>query len=73
MRSSKVRTLLAFNLKRLRAIRKLTGDGLAERAGLSGDYIRRLETCRAWASPETLDVLSKALKAQAHELFLPRK
>lgn len=70
---NRVQVLLALNMKRLRALHGMTGDELAEKADLSGTYIRCLETCRVWASAKTLDRLARALKVPVHELFLPRR
>lgn len=73
MGKDRVRVLLAFNMKRLRNLRGLTGDELAEKADLTGGYIRQVETHKAWASPKTLDSIARALRVPIHELFLDKR
>lgn len=52
----------AANLKRLRTKRKISQEGLAARAGLSGGYVNQLESgARSAPSYPTLLTLAKAL------------
>jgi transcriptional regulator with XRE-family HTH domain len=61
---------LAGGLKRLRAQSKLSQAALAERAGLSLQFIAALEQRRKEPSLATLDALSKALGVEVAELFV---
>jgi transcriptional regulator with XRE-family HTH domain len=61
---------LAGGLKRLRAQSKLSQAGLAERAGLSLQFIAALEQRRKDPSLATLDALSSALSVSVAELFV---
>jgi transcriptional regulator with XRE-family HTH domain len=61
---------LAGGLKRLRLQSRLSQAALAERAGLSLQFIAALEQRRKEPSLATLDALSKALGVQVAELFV---
>lgn len=59
----------AMQLKRLRIARHLTQESLAKRAGISREYLARLEGGRQDPSLSTLRVLAKALKVTVGELL----
>jgi transcriptional regulator with XRE-family HTH domain len=61
---------LAGGLKRLRSQAKLSQAALAERAGLSTQFIAALEQRRKEPSLATLDALSVALGVSVAELFV---
>lgn len=63
--------LFGTNLRRLRAQRQLSQEGLAEQAGLSPSFVSELELARKWISADVLDRLSQALAVDIYELFLP--
>jgi transcriptional regulator with XRE-family HTH domain len=52
---------LTMTLRRLRTKRGLSQQGLAERSGLSREYVARLETGQHNPSLATLQKLAKAL------------
>ena len=58
----------AMRLKRLRADRKISQAGLAEKSGVSREYIARLELGQQDPSLGTLQKLAKALKVKVGEL-----
>ena len=60
---------LIMHLKALRAKQGLSQAGLAERAGISREYIARLETGHHDPSLSTLEKLAKALKVTVGELL----
>lgn len=63
------RYLISCNIKKLRKKRCLTQAQLAERCGLSINYISALETGKSYPSDETQDSLSQALNVKQYELF----
>lgn len=62
--------LLAKNLKAFRAHRGLTQDGLAEKAGVSKNYLAEIETGRKYPSPDTFVDLAKALEVRPYRLIM---
>jgi transcriptional regulator with XRE-family HTH domain len=60
---------LSMRLKRLRVGRQMSQEDLAKRAGLSREYIGRLETGHHDPSLSTLQKLAKALKVKVGELL----
>jgi len=71
--SDSIREVFAKNLKNYREILKYSQEKLAEKAGLSVQSIKDIETCRRWVSDSTLTNLSKALNVSEFQLFLPEK
>ena len=59
---------LASKLKHIRQERKLTQEQLAERAGLTREYIARLETGRYDPTLSTIEKLAKALRVKVNDL-----
>lgn len=64
---------LVGNLRRLRKARKLTQEGLAEKAGLSAQIINDIEGGRRWPRRATLAKVTAALEADVQELFRAEK
>ena len=64
---------LADNLKRIRKSKNLTQEALAEKADISTQAIRYIETQRRWPSLETIRALAKVLKVSETEFFVDRK
>jgi transcriptional regulator with XRE-family HTH domain len=60
---------LALRLRALRQARGLTQAQLAAKAGLSREYLARLETARQDPTLTTLEKLAKALKVTAGDLL----
>ena len=66
------RELLAVNTKLLRAIRGLTQEGLAEKAGKDRSVIIRIEGQRQNLTLDSVDDLARALGVEVEELFRKR-
>ena len=62
--------LFTRNLKRLRNNAGLSQMKLAEKSGLSTNFISDIENGKRFISPESLAKLSKALKAEPYQFFL---
>jgi len=60
---------LALRLRTLRQARGLTQEQLAAKAGLSREYLARLETAPQDPTLTTLEKLAKALKVTAGDLL----
>lgn len=63
--------LLAYNMKRLRSLNKMSQLDLSINTDLSVAFINSIENQQKWVSPHTLEKIANALKAKPHELFLP--
>jgi transcriptional regulator with XRE-family HTH domain len=59
----------AMRLKQLRTEREMSQRELAERAGISREYVTRLEAARQDPTLGTLEKLAKALKVKVTELL----
>jgi transcriptional regulator with XRE-family HTH domain len=65
------RTLLALNMKRLRAERGWSQDALALEAGLDRTFIAHVERLRRNISIDNVEKIAKALSVPLHELLVP--
>ena len=64
-----LRELLAYNMKENRNRLGLSQSGLAERSGLSTQYIAMIELSRKFPSPKMLERIAAALEIDPPELF----
>jgi len=64
-----LRRLLAFNMKENRQNLGLSQAKLAEKAGLSTQYVAMIELSRKFPSPEMLKRIASALELDTPELF----
>jgi len=64
-----IREILSKNLRENRQKLGLTQADLAERAGISTNFVAMIELKHKFPTPETLDRLSKALGINSYELF----
>jgi len=64
-----LRELLAYNMKENRNRLGLSQSRLAERTGLSTQYIAMIELTRKFPSPEMLERIAAALEIDPPELF----
>jgi transcriptional regulator with XRE-family HTH domain len=64
-----LRDILASNLKANRRKSKLSQAKLAEKAGISTQYIAMIELSRQFPTPEVLERIAEALGIEAYELF----
>ena len=66
---NKVCSVLGNNIKKLRKIRGITQNELAELIGLDVKSLSLIETGKGFASAKTLEKLTKVLKVGVGELF----
>ena len=66
-----IREILALNLKEKRQKCGLTQEKLAEKAGISANYLSMVEVSKKFPTPEMLDRLAQALDVQTFQLFDP--
>ena len=66
-----IREILALNLKEYRRKSGFTQEKLAEKAGISANYLSMVEISRKFPTPEMLDRLSQTLDIQTFQLFDP--
>ena len=64
-----IREILAENLKEKRRNKGLTQEKLAEKAGMSLQYLAMLELAHKFPSGEMLERLANALEIETYELF----
>jgi len=64
-----IREVLAKNLKENRRKLGITQPELAERAGLSTNYLAMIEIAQKFPSADVLDRLATALEINSNELF----
>jgi transcriptional regulator with XRE-family HTH domain len=69
MEEQELRGILSSNIKRCRLRDNLSQTALAEKLGISTNFLSDIERCKAWVSPLTLVRLAAALKIEPHELF----
>jgi transcriptional regulator with XRE-family HTH domain len=66
-----IREILALNLKKYRHKSGFTQEKLAEKAGISANYLSMVEISRKFPTPEMLDRLAQTLGMQTFQLFDP--
>ena len=66
-----IREILALNLKEYRRKSGFTQEKLAEKAGISANYLSMVEISRKFPTPEMLDRLAQTLNIQTFQLFDP--
>jgi transcriptional regulator with XRE-family HTH domain len=64
-----IRESLAKNIKEKRQELGITQSELAERAGISTNFIAMIETKKKFPAPETLERIAAALQIETHRLF----
>jgi len=64
-----LRDILANNLRQNRRKCGITQSKLAEKAGVSTQYIAMIELSRQFPTPEVLERIAGALEIEPHELF----
>ncbi|MCL2808884.1 MAG: helix-turn-helix domain-containing protein [Treponema sp.] len=70
---SNIRTVLANNLKSNRQKNQFSQAKLAEKAGISTQYIAMIELSRQFPTPEVLERIASAFGILSHELFMVSK
>jgi transcriptional regulator with XRE-family HTH domain len=73
MNEAELRNILSQNIKRYRQRKGWTQAKLAEKMGISTNYLSDIETKRGWVSPLSLINMANALEIEVFELFKPEK
>jgi transcriptional regulator with XRE-family HTH domain len=68
---TRIRKILAVNMKRLRAEREYTQEDLAFEAGLDRSYIAHVERLKRNPSLDNVAKIAKALGVEVYELLRP--
>jgi len=66
-----LRALLSRNIKKFRALRKMSQAEFAEKVDISVPFLSTIENGKKWVSPTTLAKLADALDIQVYELLKP--
>jgi transcriptional regulator with XRE-family HTH domain len=69
MDGTKIRDILAKNIKSYREHRLWSQADLAEYSNISVPFLSEIERGNKWPFPDTLGKIAKALNIQIHELF----
>jgi len=69
MDGSKIRGILAQNIKTFREHRSLSQADLAANSKISIPFLSEIERGNKWPFPDTLSRIAKALNVQIYELF----
>jgi len=64
-----IRDVLANNIKENRRVCGITQSKLAEKAGVSTQYIAMIELSRQFPTPDVLERIAGAFNIEAHALF----
>ena len=70
IKKTKINLTFGNNIKRFRRIRGLSQYELADITGLAQNFISAIESGKKWISPETLEILTKALNVKPFQLFI---
>jgi transcriptional regulator with XRE-family HTH domain len=73
MTEQELQGILSSNIKRYRHSRKLSQANLAEKLGISVNFLCNIENGNRWISPQTLVKIASALNIQPYELFKPEE
>jgi len=61
--------ILSNNIRRCRKRENLSQGKLAEKLGISANFLSNIEHCKNWVSPDTLVKLAAALNIEPYELL----
>jgi transcriptional regulator with XRE-family HTH domain len=73
MTEQELQGILSANIKRYRRNRSLSQANLAEKLGISINFLCNIENGKKWVSPRTLVKFAIALKIEPYELFKPEE
>ena len=62
MNEQELRGILSNNIKRCRLRNSLSQLALAQKLGISTNFLSDIERCKAWVSPDTLVKLASVLE-----------
>ena len=69
-KSSKLRQVLAVNIRRLRNDLELSQEELAHKAKLHRTYVGMIERCERNLSVDNIEKIAKALEVEPHQLLM---
>ena len=73
MEEAELRRILSANIKHYRSLRKWSQAVLAQKLGISTNFIADIETGKSWVSSLTLSKLAAIFEIEVYELFKPEK
>ena len=68
-----LRLMLSANIKHFRSLRRWSQVVLAEKIGISTNFLADIETGKSWVSSLTLNKLANIFEIDVYELFKPLK
>jgi transcriptional regulator with XRE-family HTH domain len=71
MEETELRRVLSSNIKHYRGLRNWSQVVLAEKIGISTNFLADIETGKSWVSSMTLTKLANIFEIDAYELFKP--
>jgi transcriptional regulator with XRE-family HTH domain len=72
MTERELREILSLNIRQYRNHCNLSQMELAEKLGISVNFLCNIEQGKKWVSPQTLIKFATALNIQPYELFMPK-
>ena len=63
--------LISSNIKRLRSLHNISQLALAQKTGLTHNFINDIENCKKGMSYKTLSKFSKVFNVEPYQFFLP--
>ena len=73
MEEAELRDILSSKIKHFRGLRGWSQVKLAEKIGISTNFLADIETGKSWVSSATLIKLANCFKIEVYELFIPEK
>jgi transcriptional regulator with XRE-family HTH domain len=73
MKETELRRVLSINIKHFRGLRRWSQVILAEKIGISTNFLADIETGKSWVSSSTLTKLANIFEIEVYELFMPQK
>ena len=71
MEETELRSILSAKIKHFRGLRGLSQVKLAEKLGISTNFLADIETGKSWVSSLTLVKLANCFGIEVYELFMP--
>jgi len=71
MEETDLRCILSSNIKHYRSLRGWSQVKLAEKIGISTNFLADIETGKSWVSSLTLVKLANCFEIDVYELFIP--
>ena len=72
MEEAGLRLVLSSNIKHYRGLRGWSQEKLAEKIGISTNFLADVETGKSWVSSLTLVKLANCFEVDVYELFRPK-